>query len=94
MKEAMPQIVGNHALRQRLCRDILSSSLSHAYILEGADGSGRHTLALMAAAALACEKKQDSTSPLPCGVCPSCKKWAGASRCVPLWAHMEKAVRL
>lgn len=74
MKKAMPDIVGNEALRERLCRDILSNSLSHAYILEGADGSGRHTLALMSAAAVACENKDDSNTPLPCGVCPSCKK--------------------
>ena len=74
MKKAMPDIVGNEALRERLCRDILSNSLSHAYILEGADGSGRHTLALMSAAAVACENKADSNTPLPCGVCPSCKK--------------------
>ena len=74
MKKAMPDIVGNQALRERLCRDILSNSLSHAYILEGADGSGRHTLALMSAAAVACENKDDSNTPLPCGVCPSCKK--------------------
>ena len=74
MKKAMPDIVGNEALRERLCRDILSNSLSHAYIFEGADGSGRHTLSLMSAAAVACENKDDSNTPLPCGVCPSCKK--------------------
>ena len=74
MKVAMPEIVGNDALKQRLCRDILSHSLSHAYILEGTDGSGRHTLALNSAAALACEAKNDANAPLPCGICPSCKK--------------------
>jgi DNA polymerase-3 subunit delta' len=74
MKVAMPEIVGNDALKQRLCRDILSSSLSHAYILEGPDGSGRHSLALNSAAALACEAKNDANAPLPCGVCPACKK--------------------
>ncbi|MBR2346177.1 MAG: hypothetical protein IKA68_01080 [Clostridia bacterium] len=74
MKASMPEIVGNLDLRQKLCRDILSGSLSHAYILEGADGSGRHTLALMSAAALACEKKNDQSAPIPCLCCPSCKK--------------------
>jgi DNA polymerase-3 subunit delta' len=70
----MPQIVGNDALRRKLCRDIRESALSHAYIIEGPTGSGRHTIALMAAAALACEKKSDARSPLPCLECPSCKK--------------------
>lgn len=74
MKVAMPEIVGNDALKQRLCRDILSNSLSHAYIIEGPDGSGRHTLALNSAAALACESRDDGSAPLPCGVCPACQK--------------------
>ena len=74
MKAFMPEIVGNPDLRQRLCRDILAGSLSHAYILEGPDGSGRHTFALMSAAALACENKGDANMPVPCLRCPSCKK--------------------
>lgn len=74
MKASMPEIIGNIALRKRLCRDILSGSLSHAYILEGAHGSGRHTIALFAASALACEKKQDGSAPLPCLSCPACRK--------------------
>lgn len=74
MDRSMPQIVGNDALRRRLCRDIRENSLSHAYILEGPTGSGRHTVALLAAAALACHKKNDKNSPLPCLECPSCKK--------------------
>ena len=74
MKISMPEIIGNDALRQRICRDILANSLSHAYIIEGPDGSGRHTIALNAAAALACESKDDESVPLPCGVCPSCRK--------------------
>lgn len=74
MKKAMPLIVGNDSLKQRLCGDILSDSLSHAYIIEGPDGSGRHTIALMAAAALACESTKTENAPLPCGTCASCKK--------------------
>lgn len=74
MKASMPEIIGNIALRQRLCRDILSASLLHAYIIEGAQGSGRHTLALNTAAALSCEKKGDPSAPLPCLSCPTCKK--------------------
>ena len=74
MDRSMPQIIGNDALRRRLCRDIRESALSHAYIIEGPTGSGRHTIALMAAAALACEKKSDESSPMPCLECPSCKK--------------------
>ena len=74
MKEAMPRIVGNDALKTRLCRDIASGTLPHACILEGARGTGRHTIAMMAAAALACTSADDPDKPLPCLECPSCRK--------------------
>ena len=73
-KIAMSEIVGNAALRERLCNDIMSDSLSHAYIIEGPDGSGKHLIALMTAAALSCENKRDPNMPLPCLNCPTCKK--------------------
>lgn len=73
-KQAMSEIIGNEALKRRLCRDIMSETLSHAYIIEGPAGSGKHTLAIMAAAALACECKDDMSKPLPCLSCLSCKK--------------------
>lgn len=47
-------IVGNAALLERIRRDVLSNTLSHAYILEGRKGSGKHTLAQLIALALAC----------------------------------------
>lgn len=74
MKQAMTEIVGNEELKSRLCRDILASSLSHAYILEGADGSGRQSVALMAAAGLSCSQKDSQSDPIPCLACPECKK--------------------
>lgn len=73
-RTAMSEIIGNEALKKRICSDILFNSLSHAYILEGPDGSGRHTIAYMAAAALACENKHDYSKPVPCLNCQSCKK--------------------
>ena len=74
MKQAMTEIVGNKTLCQRLISDVLCGSLSHAYIIEGASGSGRKTIALYAAAATACERLHDDSYPLPCCECPSCKK--------------------
>lgn len=70
----MPHIIGNDELKAGLCRDISSNSLSHAYIFEGHTGSGRRTLALLCAAASACEKKHDTSAPIPCMECVSCKK--------------------
>lgn len=77
MKRAMTEIAGNRELCKRLASDIASGALSHAYILEGATGSGRKTIALNVAAATACENRFDSTQPLPCLCCSSCKKILG-----------------
>ena len=77
MNRFFPDFAANDALRTKLGSEIVASTLSHAYILEGPRGSGKHTLALQIAAALSCEKKQDFASPLPCGNCPSCKKILG-----------------
>ena len=51
----MPTIVGNRALLERFKRDITEGTLSHAYILEGPTGSGKHTLAQHICATLSCE---------------------------------------
>ena len=74
MKITMPQIVGNERLRRRLGDDVLRGTLSHAYLLEGPVGSGKHTIARLLAASLACERKHDENTPLPCGECLSCRK--------------------
>ena len=63
-------IVGNKALRERLYTDITSGTLSHAYIIEGKSGSGRHTLAKNILSALACTGNGDA---LPCGECKNCR---------------------
>jgi len=71
-----PQLLGNERLKKIIGADILSGKLGHAYILEGPPGSGRHTAARAASAALNCEKRDDPASPLPCGQCLSCRKIA------------------
>ena len=74
MKQAFTSLVGNQTLKDKLISDISSGTLSHAYILEGKKGSGRHSIAYLIAAALACERSSNTSSPLPCLECPSCKK--------------------
>ncbi len=70
-------IIGNEELCARLALNIRENSLSHAYIIEGPDGCGKHTLARELAAALGCENRGDSAAPLPCGVCKSCRMILG-----------------
>ena len=68
-----PDVVGNDALKARISKDIQKDLLSHAYILEGARGTGRHTLAMQITAALACEERAHGHT-LPCGRCKCCEK--------------------
>ena len=63
-------IVSNGTLCLRLGDDISSGSFSHAHIIEGKRGSGKHTLAKTIAAALACTGDR---SELPCGECKNCR---------------------
>ena len=74
MKECFTTVVGNKALCRRLSDDILSSRLPHAIILEGPYGTGKHTIARLASAALMCESKDTPAAPLPCLNCLSCRK--------------------
>lgn len=74
MGNAYTSIVGNTSLCARLDRAIRDRSLSHAYILEGSRGSGRHTIALQTVAALSCKANGSDGTNLPCGKCISCRK--------------------
>ncbi len=74
MKKLFGSLSGNSRLKLTLARDTMSGRLSHAYILEGSDGSGRHTAVLLTAAAMSCEHRDDTDSPLPCMTCTACRK--------------------
>jgi DNA polymerase-3 subunit delta' len=74
MRPILTDVVANEHLRARLGDELLAGKLSHAYILSGECGFGKHTLALHLAAALACENAKDAHMPLPCLRCPACRK--------------------
>lgn len=69
----LSKMVGNTQLLRRISDDIDNNTLSHAYIIEGPEGSGRHTLAKSIAAALSCL----DTASAPCETCKNCKKIFG-----------------
>ncbi len=81
MKKFFPSIVENEALRARVGADFFARSFSHAYILEGPFGYGKHLLARQMAMAAACEARDDVGKPFPCGTCRACRKIA-ADNCV------------
>ncbi len=72
MEKYFSDIVGNDTIRRRLGNEIISGTLPHAFIIEGKTGSGRRTLALRIAAALACTDKNYGN--IPCGKCDACEK--------------------
>lgn len=74
MNDSHFNIIGNDDLYSYFTSCAKANSLSHAYVLLGAKGTGKHTLARIIAAAVNCEKKSDEHAALPCGKCLSCKK--------------------
>lgn len=61
---------GNERVKEQLSRQERGRGLSHAYIISGPAGSGRHTLARLLAAAMLCASPGEK----PCGRCAPCLK--------------------
>ncbi len=68
----LENIYGNIKTRERLSNALANRTLSHAYILRGVQGSGKHTLALSVSAALNCDG--GTTGAVPCMRCMNCKR--------------------
>ncbi len=73
MVKCFPKVFKNEKLCHRLASEIRENRFPHAYIIAGKPGSGKRTIALEVAAALACK----SQVAIPCGVCDSCEKIIG-----------------
>ena len=62
-------LLGNEQLKENLSRSLKNGHISHFYLISGAPGSGRHTLAKLLAAAILCRDSQK-----PCLTCNPCRK--------------------
>lgn len=62
-------LLGNERLRQNLSRSIARGHISHFYLISGPEGSGKHTLARLLAAAIHC-----AGTDKPCMQCAACRK--------------------
>lgn len=62
--------LGNDALRQRLSQSFAADRISHCYLISGPEGSGKHTLAAIMAAAMQCTGSGEK----PCRCCTACRK--------------------
>ena len=65
-------LLGNERLKENLRSSIGRGRISHFYLISGPQGSGKHTLAKLLAAAILC-KGTDR----PCRSCPACRKVLG-----------------
>ena len=74
MREYFPRLLGNVDTKKRLCGAILKNTLPHAFLVIGAYGSGKKTLATELAAALNCENKSSASHALPCHECNTCRR--------------------
>ena len=67
------EIIGQDIIVSHLQNALRKDSVSHAYILNGAKGSGRHMLARSFSAALLCTGRDpEDPDAEPCGQCLSC----------------------
>ena len=50
-------LLGNERLKENLTRSLKKGHISHFYLISGPEGSGKHTLAHLLAAAILCQSK-------------------------------------
>ena len=62
-------LLGNERLKENLTGSLRRGHISHFYLISGPEGSGKHTLARLLAAAILCGKET-----APCGSCSVCRK--------------------
>ena len=66
---AFDSLLGNTRIKQNLSAAAAKDRFAHFYLICGPQGSGKHTLAKLLAAAMMCEEKNR-----PCGACSACRK--------------------
>ncbi len=81
-------IIGHEEIIAHFRNAVRSDKVSHAYILNGPEGSGKRMLAEAFAALLNCEVPRDGE---PCGQCRSCRQAAGHNQPDILYLTHEKA---
>ncbi len=62
-------LLGNEQLKENLINSLRRGKVSHFYLLSGPEGSGKHTLARLLAAAMLCQDPYR-----PCLHCAACRK--------------------
>jgi DNA polymerase-3 subunit delta' len=79
-------VVGHKDIIQYIRNAVSMDKVSHAYIMNGARGSGKKMLASLFAMTLLCEKQ----GPDPCNTCHSCRQAESDNHPDIIWAAHEK----
>lgn len=79
-------IIGQEQIKEHLQNAILQNRISHAYIIQGEQFSGKEFIAKAFAAALQCERRGTE----PCGECRSCKQFLTGNQPDIIYVGHEK----
>ena len=71
MAEFFPALFGNESTKERIGNALVGGRIPHAFLIGGAVGSGKFTLALEIASALLCKSGGNT---VPCGGCDICRR--------------------
>ena len=66
---AFETLLGNDRLKENLAASLAKNHIAHFYLISGPQGSGKHTLAKLLAAAILCQDRRR-----PCLRCTPCRK--------------------
>ena len=66
---AFETLLGNERLKENLAASLAKNHIAHFYLISGPQGSGKHTLAKLLAAAILCQDRRK-----PCLRCNPCRK--------------------
>lgn len=81
------QVIGHESVLEHLKKTVSNGKVSHAYIFNGEDGSGKMMLASIFAKTLLCEKQGQE----PCNCCKSCMQVDGKNQPDLIYVTHEKA---
>lgn len=84
------EIIGNEQIIKSMKKAIENGMVSHAYIISGAEGSGKKLIASAFAKTLFCEEGGASA----CGRCTSCRTFEGGNNPDMIYVHPTKTKAL
>lgn len=79
-------IIGNEGIKEYFAHVITTGTVSHSYILNGEEGTGKRMFAAAFAAAMQCRAAGER----PCGVCRSCRQAATGNHPDIIYVSHEK----